>query len=102
MVSPSRRVRSALAPAVLVVAIGVGCTAEDATPIDPANPPTTGGDPLDLTDVTHLLEPTEQMRELAEQQCLDDPELVEGFVQAVDPETDEPVSEIRIDCTDVR
>lgn len=82
--------------------LGAACTAEDATPIDPANPPDFEDDPGDLTDVTHVLEPTPQMQELAEQQCLDDPELAEGLVQAVDPDTDAVVSEIRVDCADVR
>ena len=97
-------VRSALVAVALPVALrAIGalasaCSGEEAVPIDPANPPTT----LDLTDVTHQLEPTDQMRDLAEQQCLDDPELDEGFVQAVDPTTDQVMSEVTVDCADVR
>ena len=79
----------------------VGCTGEDAVPIDPANPPVLD-DEGDLTDVTHLVEPTAQMRELAEQQCHDDPALGQGVVQAVDPQTDEVVSEITVDCSELR
>lgn len=81
----------------------VACTAEDATPIDPANPPTTPlPDPADIPDVSHPLEPTEQMQEFARQQCLDDPELAEGYVSAVDPATSEILVEFSIDCDTVR
>lgn len=80
-----------------------GCTGEDAVPIDPANPPTT---PLpeasDIPDVSHPLEPTEQMQELARQQCLDDPELAEGYVSAVDPSTNEILVDVAVDCETVR
>ncbi len=70
-------------------------------PIDPANPPTTAGD-LDLSDVTHSLEPTPQMEQLARQQCLDDPDAEQGYIEAVDPETGDTISAISIDCGEVR
>ncbi len=55
-----------------------------------------------LPDVTHVLEPTDQMRDAAEQQCVDDPTLVEGYVRAVSPDTEEVLAEISVDCTEVR
>ena len=63
-----------------------------------------GDEPLSdlLPDVTHFLEPTEQMRDAAEQQCLDDPDLAEGYVRAVSPDTDEVMAELSVDCTEVR
>ncbi len=77
------------------------CVQEEAVPIDPANPPTTPAPALDdIPDVSHPLQPTDQMKELARQQCLDDPDLVEGYVSAVDPETDEILVEYSISCED--
>ncbi|MDH3679442.1 MAG: hypothetical protein OEV40_05760 [Acidimicrobiia bacterium] len=70
------------------------CAGEDATPIVPGatTAPTT----------PHLLEPTDQMRELAEQQCRDDPELDRGEVNAVDPANDEQIlATVIVDCDDV-
>lgn len=88
--------------AVVALVLGLGlaaCSGEEAVPIDPANPPTTLPD---LTDVTHGLEPTDQMREAAEQQCLDDPELDEGYIRAVDPDTEAVMAELTVDCAEVR
>ena len=96
--SPARPVGPAAALAVAVALLGAACTGEEAIPIDPANPPVPAPD---LTDVTHRLEPTEQMRQAAEQQCRDDPDLVEGYVRAVDPATGDVLSELSIDCADV-
>lgn len=87
----------------LILAVGgvvlVSCTGEEAVPIDPANPPTTLPD---LTDVTHRLEPTDEMRTAAEQQCHDAPDLVQGYVRAVDPSTGEVLAELTVDCDEVR
>ena len=90
-----------LLPVVLVLAVAAGCTEEDAVPIDPANPPTTAAE-LDLSDVTHSLEPTPQMEQLARQQCLDDPDAEQGYIEAVDPETGDVMSAITVDCDEVR
>ncbi len=90
--------RAATVAANLVVAAAIFSLAacgSDGT--DPAQ-----GDPGDLTNVTHMLEPTDQMREAAEQQCLDDPDLAEGYVRAVSPDTDEILAEISVDCADIR
>ncbi len=76
----------------------VGCSGEAATPIDPANPPS---ESIDLTGVTHLLEPTPQMIEAAEAQCRDDPDLDTGYIKAVDPATEAIVSEYSVGCDSV-
>lgn len=70
-------------------------------PIDPANPPTTTTQ-RDLSEVTHSVEPTAQMERLARQQCLDDTDAEQGYIEAIDPETGAVVSSITIDCDDVR
>ncbi len=41
-------------------------------------------------------------RRYAEQQCLDDPKLDQGYVQIVDPSTNEKVGEVTVDCEEVR
>lgn len=74
-------------------ALALGCTGEDATPIPRGTGVTT----------PHRLEPTEQMQDLAEQQCLDDPSLAEGVVNAVDPaDTDQILASVTVDCDEVR
>ncbi len=54
------------------------------------------------TDVTHTLEPTDQMRQAAEQQCLDDPEKETGYVRAVDPTSGDVLAELEVPCGPVR
>ena len=84
-------------------ALVLGCSGEVATPIDLDNPPQLTDDTVDpMTDVTHPISPTPEMESLARQQCLDDPALEEGYVRAVDPETDQIMSEITVDCAEVR
>ncbi len=39
---------------------------------------------------------------LAEQQCLDDPELAQGVVQIAMPDTGEVVNEVSVECDEVR
>ncbi|MEM9134651.1 MAG: hypothetical protein AAF962_07915 [Actinomycetota bacterium] len=57
----------------------------------------------DLDSVHSLEEPTEEMRELAEQQCLDDPELEVGEITALDPEDlDTVLASVTVDCEEVR
>ncbi len=81
---------------VVVVVTATACTGEDATPIVPGA--TTTG-----PTTPHQLEPTEQMRELAEKQCLDDPTLEQGVVNAVDPADEEQIlSSVVVECSDVR
>lgn len=57
----------------------------------------------DLDGVHSLEEPTAEMRELAEQQCLDDPELEVGEITALDPEDlDTVLASVTVDCAEVR
>lgn len=111
MIQPLRSI--AVAIGVSVVALSA-CGDDEATPIDPSNPPSADFfdpspqdpanlDPADLDQVVHFFEPTDQMKDAATQQCLDDPELVEGYVKAVNPDDpDVIVSEFAIDCEQAR
>ncbi len=47
-------------------------------------------------------EERDRVRQLAEQQCLDDPAKTEGVIRIVDPQTDQVVSEFVVDCAEVR
>ncbi len=77
----------------LAMAVTVACS-NDAEPVSP---------PVgDLSDVTHELQPTDQMREVARQQCLDDPDMDQGYVKAVSPDDGRILSEFEIDCEEVR
>lgn len=73
----------------------VGCTSDQATPI---------ADVTTTAQVTpHLLQPTEQMKELARQQCRDDPTKAQGVVNAVDPgNPNQVLASVALDCADVR
>ncbi len=91
----------------LAALLAVACTGEDATPIVPGQPIDTSDvdDTIDPTGVTtpHQLEPSEQMEELAEQQCLDDPTLSVGEIRAVDPvDPDQVLATVTVDCDTVR
>lgn len=93
---PLRVVAAGFAICAIVLA---GCSGEAAVPIDPSNPPVVEVEP---PDVTHLIQPTPQMEELARQQCIDDPSLDEGYVEAVDPDSGRVLSEVGVDCAEVR
>ena len=82
----------------LVAGSLVGCVDDSATPVDPQQPGVTA----DFTDVTHTMEPTEDMKSAAEQQCLDDSSLDEGYVKAVDPQSGAVLTEFSISCDEVR
>lgn len=82
----------------LVVGSLAGCVDDSATPVDPQQPGVTA----DFTDVTHTMEPTEDMKTAAEQQCLDDASLAEGYVKAVDPQSGAVMAEFSISCDEVR
>jgi len=100
MTTPRRYRILRLQVAAIVGGLGLftaACTGEDATPITP-----TSSDPSGVT-TPHQLEPTDEMRELAEQQCLDDPELEVGEIRAVDPANDEQVlATVTVSCDTVR
>lgn len=85
------------AGALAVVSLA-GCVDDSATPVDPQQPGVTA----DFTDVTHTMEPTEDMKAAAEQQCLDDDSLAEGYVKAVDPQSGAIMAEFSISCDEVR
>ncbi len=85
-------------PTVFTAVLLTACVDDSATPIDPSNPRST--DPF--TDVTHTMEPTSEMEEAAKQQCLDDADLDEGYVKAVDPDTGNVRAEFSIPCDEVR
>lgn len=97
-VSPSPRHGPLVALFSALAIIMVGCGGEAATPIDPADPPTTAN----LDEISHTLQPTEEMEDAARQQCVDDPTLESGYVKAVVPETGEVLAEFTIDCSEVR
>lgn len=89
--------------AVLALAVSAALTAcsESVVPIDQYTPPTP--DQVSEEGTPHLLEPTEQMRDLARQQCREDPDLIQGEVNAVDPSDPERVlASVTIDCDTVR
>lgn len=77
-----------------------GCTGEEPVEIDldATIPPTSA--PADSDDPNAAQR--QELQQLAEQQCLNDPELVEGTVRIVDPATNEIVSELIIQCAEVR
>ncbi len=77
-----------------------GCTGEEPVEIDldATIPPTsTPVDPEDPNEAQR-----QELQDLAEKQCLDDPELAEGTVRIVDPVTNEVVSELIVQCAEVR
>lgn len=74
------------------------CTDEVPEPIDLDG--TTSTTEIDLADPN--AGERERMQELARQQCLDDPDRVEGVVRLVDPETDQAVAEVVVRCDEVR
>ncbi len=88
----------------LASALLMACTGEASTPIDlrattTSAPPVTG---VPLLDDDPNAEAREQIRQLAEQQCLDDPTKTEGVVRIVEPETEQVVGELIVDCAEVR
>ncbi len=60
-------------------------------------------DPDPASEPAHSFQPTDQMRDLATQQCLDDPTKEQGVVQAADPNDSEKViGEVVVECDSVR
>lgn len=98
---PNRRFPSARRGLALgVIAFSAAsCTGEEPVPIDlnATVPPTSAPDENDPNAAQR-----QEIQQLAEQQCLDDPELEEGTVRIVDPVTNEVVSELIVQCSEVR
>ena len=91
------RIRNvALAP--LVIFLVSACTGEEPREIDlnATIPATTA------TDDDPNAAQRAEIRELAEQQCIDDPTKEVGTVRIIDPETNQQVSELVVDCSEVR
>ncbi len=92
--------------ALIVVVLATACTGETAVPIDlnSTSVPTVASSTI--PEGLDLANPNESQNRVAigyaEQQCLDDPELVEGYVRIVVPDTEEIVGEITVDCEQVR
>ncbi len=97
--TPNRRL-AALVFTVVITTTLLGCTGEEPIPVDlnETIPSTTlAPDPDDPNAAER-----QRMEDLAAQQCLDDPELAEGVTRLVDPETNEAVAEVTVDCATVR
>ncbi|NNF55883.1 MAG: hypothetical protein HKN03_15765 [Acidimicrobiales bacterium] len=100
MVETSNRFWAKVAFAALVAMTPLSCTGEEPIPIDlnetvPAT--TLPPDPDDPNAAER-----QRMEDLAAQQCLDDDELSEGVTRLVDPETNEAVAEVTVECSAVR
>lgn len=86
--------RSALLVVLAFALISLSCSDADPDPAQEPTPPTTGA---------HVIEADAEMRLLAERQCLDDSELEQGEVRAVDPNDPEQIlAQVVVDCADVR
>jgi hypothetical protein len=76
----------------------VGCTGEEPQEIDlDATIPPTTADPDDPNAAERA-----EMLTLAEQQCIDDPSKAVGTVRIIDPETGDQVSELVVQCAEIR
>lgn len=100
------RVRRIVAVVVMALAVA-SCQGDQADSPDPdpvvANPHGS----IDLTgDLGHEDDPNAEsrqlIRQLARRQCLDDPDLDEGLIRMVNPETGATVNEFTLDCDEVR
>lgn len=80
----------------------VGCTSEDATPVDLEQQPTSSAVTPAHSSADQNEAARAQARAFATQQCLDDSSASEGVIQIVDPETDEVVGTVTVDCAEAR
>lgn len=106
---PRRWTDAKILGSVCLLLVLSSCTGEDAVPLDLGSTPPTShgvgaGDEAEGSDST--TDPNEAQRQLvigyAEQQCLDDPDLEEGYVAILVPDTEEKVGEVSVDCAEVR
>lgn len=96
----------------LVLGVIVGCSSEDAAPVDldetsVSSPIAESGGSDTPGDVPPSDDPTNAAssalaRRYAEQQCFDDPDAEEGVIEIVHPESNSVVARIVADCADVR
>ncbi len=86
-----------IATAALLGLLMAACSGEDPQEIDlnaTIPQPTLADDPNAVQRA--------EMMALAEQQCIDDPTKEVGTVRIIDPETNQQVSELVVDCSEVR
>ncbi len=92
--------------AVIIIVLATACTGETAVPVDLNSTSVPAVASSTIPDVLDPANPNESQNRVAvgyaEQQCLDDPELIEGYVRIVVPDTEEIVGEITVDCEQVR
>ncbi len=104
--SPLGGLKRQLTLATIVVGFGAACTGETAVPIDLNSTTVPIVESSTIPDGLDPANPNEDQNRVAvgyaEQQCLDDPELEEGYVRIVVPDTEEIVGEITVDCEQVR
>lgn len=108
----TRWVRSLLVIAVVTLGVAA-CSSEEAEPVDLYATVTTatteaGGNPHGMIDPVGPegddvnAETRQMVVDHATAQCLEDPDLAEGIVRMVDPETNEVANELRLNCAEVR
>lgn len=104
IVSFETRVAWVLAGLVLLA----GCSGEATTPIDLGSSTTVTGVPATADhgqvapDEDLNAESRQMAIDFAEQQCFDDPEAEQGVIRIVEPETEQVVGEVVVDCEEVR
>ncbi len=113
-----------LVAVVTLAAVASSCTEEKATPVDLDAVPSTAADSATGSQATDSsgtvtsgtmaplsdevdpddpnAEARQQVIDAARQQCLDDPEQVEGVVRIVVADTGEVANEYRVNCDEVR
>jgi hypothetical protein len=103
---PSCRVRRTASVTLGLVGLLVGaCTDEGATPVDLDAITTSSSvdpDAIPFSDDPTNVASRQMAVDFAEAQCFDDPELEEGVIRIVDPESDDVVGEVVADCVEVR
>ncbi len=103
---PRAGMKRYLVLAAIFVGFGSACTGETAVPIDLNSTTVPAVESSTIPGVLDPENPNEAQNQVAvgyaEQQCLDDPDLEEGYVRIVVPETEEIVGEITVDCEQVR
>lgn len=93
--------RWSMAVCFVVVVWLSGCSGETADPID-LRATTSVVESVPLPENDPNAEARQQVEDLAEQQCLDDPTADEGVIRIVEPESNEVVGEVIVDCDEVR